>query len=154
MRSLERHLLLTQIVQMVHKDNVLNYLNLACERVDKIKASYRGEVIMVPPSDDSDQSEEEKKEVMSENSDSSCEDIDEESVKKKKSARPVQIYIPHDDEDDIHEIKDSEDNWCEFKDYCIDVVSNNLNHLLLYYPEDVYTKIGDDAIHLIVNKTM
>lgn len=90
---------------------------------------------MVKPGKESDE-DEEKKEKKSKSeggadsdSDSSCEDIDEESnesKRKKEIERPVQIDLPYDEHDNIDELKDSEQNWEEFKNYCIDLAACNL----------------------------
>lgn len=79
---------------MVNKDTVLSYLKIACDKVEEIVATYRGEIVLVPPSEESGSEEEKKESENSEsgsaNSDSSCEDIDEDGeAKKKKSARPI-----------------------------------------------------------------
>ena len=95
---------------------------------------------MVQPEKDSDEEEEKKKKESESESEAgscsdseSCEDMDEESKaseEEKEVARPVQIDLPYDEHDNIDELKDSEENWEEFKNYCVDLAACNLQFIV------------------------
>ena len=66
----------------------------------------------------------------------------------------MQIDLPYDEHDNIEELKDSEENWLEFKNYCIDLAACNLQYIVQMHEEDISAKIEPDLIQLIINKNM
>ncbi len=131
---------------MINKNNVVGLLNTTFAKVAEKKLQYREEYVVVENDSDSDDSSENSKKARkkarrrrrrqnsnesgqesnsdSNDSGSSCEDISEnsgsESDLEEKAPKVVQMKLPIDKNDCIDELKDSEENWIELRDYCID----------------------------------
>ena len=141
MRELECDLLTKTAMQLVNKNNVLSYISEAYVIYQTKQEQYYGETMLVEPSvSESNHSKKSKRKRSkssssgsSFSSDDSCEDIDEESKKseeEKKEPIKVQVDIPFDKNELIEQLKDSEESWRIFSQYCTDVAASNLNFLM------------------------
>jgi len=106
MRDLERELLCKTIMLMINKQNVIQFLNTAFDKVEEKKKQYRGELVPVKPPSDSDSNRKRRKRQRREvdesgsesqsESDSDCDDVSEESEEEKAEPEMVQIDLPYD----------------------------------------------------------
>ena len=110
MRGLEKNMLLVVLMQKLDRDTVVDFLNLAHKKIEQKQISYRSEEVFA----DSD-----------EDDDDGMMDV-EEDRQSKNSGRIQQVDIPLDERDKIESIKDSEENWTIFNNYCVDLAANNL----------------------------
>ena len=113
------------------------------------RSLYRKKTVVVaenkPESEEEDEGGASDDDCGGDSDEGSCESI-EEQVRKKDSPRPMQVDLPHDQEDDMQEIKDSQDNWDDFKQYCVDIAANNLSYLMQLGAEEITTKVDPELV--------
>ena len=115
MRELERTLLTVVTMQMLDRENVVDFLNLSYSKSVQRKMDYRNEEIIESESDDEDDD---------------GGNVDEQEAPEKAGPRIYHIDVPLDENDQIESLKDSEENWTEFYNYCIDLTANNLPYIM------------------------
>lgn len=175
MRNLESELLCERIIQLINKENVVNFLNTVHEKVIEKGKQYHGDWVMVPHSDsgsedDSDEDKSPKKKnrrrrshsdssesdnSSSEPSDNSSEDnYSSGNERSQRAPKLVQMDIPIDKNEIIEELRDSEESWKELESYCIDLASNNLNFIMESRGEELVNKVKVEIVEQIIEKNM
>ena len=114
MRALEKTLLVVVLTQKLDRDTVIDFLNLSHKKVEQKSVAYRNEEVFAS-------SEEEDDDGMM--------DVEEQD-ESEKSGRILHIDVPLDEHDKIESIKDSEESWTIFNNYCIDLAANNLQYIM------------------------
>ena len=167
---------------MVNKNNVVGLLNTTFAKVAEKKLQYREELVVVENDSDSDDSSDNSRKARkkarrrrrrqnsnesgqesdsdsdSNNSGSSCEDISENSGsgsdQEEKAPKVVQMKLPIDKNDCIDELKDSEENWIELRDYCIDQAAQNLNYIMTMKEQELINNVKPEILDQIIEKNI
>ena len=78
----------------------------------------------------------------------------EEDNKSENSDNIQHIDIPLDEMDKIESIKDSEESWTIFNNYCIDLTANNLHYIMKQHHDQFTKNMKEDAISSVISKAI
>lgn len=60
--------------------------------------------------------------------------------------------LPYDENENIDELKDSEESWKELSDYCIDLAACNLHYLMEMKEDEFVNAVKSEIIEKIIEK--
>ena len=136
MRALEKLLLTVVLMQKLDRDTVMDFLNLSHKKVEQKSLAYRNEEVFADSDDDDGMM-----------------DVEEEN-QSNNSGRIQQIDIPLDEMDKIESIKDSEESWTIFNNYCTDLTANNLHYIMKQHHDEFTKNMKEDVISNVISKAI